>query len=115
MTTIYGIPNCDTIKKARKWLEQNNIDYTFHDYRQDGLDASLLASFMEKLSWEELLNKRSTSFRNLEDDIKNNLNQQTATDAMLAQPTLIKRPVVITNEHAAVGFKADNFAKIFNT
>lgn len=114
MTTVYGIPNCDTVKKALKWLDENKISYQFHDFRKDGLDNTLLSSFTSKLAWDALLNKRSTSYRNLSDEIKNNLNEQTATTAMLAEPTLIKRPVVVSNGQVSVGFNADNFAKLFN-
>ncbi|REL29398.1 ArsC family reductase [Thalassotalea euphylliae] len=113
MTTLYGIPNCDTVKKARKWLAEQNIEHDFHDFRKDGLSDELLTSLLEKATWEQLLNKRSTSFRNLADDIKNNLNEATAKAAMLAEPTLIKRPVTLINEQVVVGFKADTFADTF--
>ncbi|REL35428.1 ArsC family reductase [Thalassotalea euphylliae] len=113
MTTLYGIPNCDTVKKARKWLAEQNIEHDFHDFRKDGLSDELLTSLLEKATWEQLLNKRSTSFRNLADDIKNNLNEATAKAAMLAEPTLIKRPVTLVNEQVVVGFKADIFADKF--
>ena len=113
MTTLYGIPNCDTVKKARKWLTEQNIDHDFHDFRKDGLSEDLLTRLLEKSSWEQLLNKRSTSFRNLSDEVKNNLNEATAKAAMLAEPTLIKRPVTLVNERVLVGFKADTFADTF--
>ena len=113
MTTLYGIPNCDTVKKARKWLAEQNIEHDFHDFRKDGLSDELLTSLLEKATWEQLFNKRSTSFRNLADDIKNNLNETTAKAAMLAEPTLIKRPVTLVNEQVVVGFKADIFADKF--
>ncbi len=113
MTTLYGIANCDTVKKARKWLEQENISYQFHDFRKNGFDQALLDNFLTTLSWEELLNKRSTSFRNLDDSIKQNLSEQTAKEAMLAEPTLIKRPVLVTDSVKHVGFKADQYATLF--
>ncbi|NMP32471.1 ArsC family reductase [Thalassotalea sp. M1531] len=112
MTTIYGIPNCDTVKKARKWLDENQVPYQFHDFRKDGLSEATLTEFITKTSWETLLNKRSTSYRNLPDNIKNNLTSETAKQAMLDEPTLIKRPVLCINAQVIVGFKADNFEKV---
>ncbi|MFD2166904.1 ArsC family reductase [Thalassotalea euphylliae] len=109
MTIIYGIPNCDTVKKARKWLDAENIDYTFHDFRKDGLTEAQLDGFIAQTSWETLLNKRSTSFRNLPDNIKNNLTESTAKAAMLSEPTLIKRPVLVSGESTLVGFKASEY------
>ena len=113
MTTLYGIPNCDTVKKARKWLDEKSISHQFHDFRKDGLSEELLSSFLEKTSWDQLLNKRSTSFRNLSDDIKNNLDETSAKAAMLAEPTLIKRPVTLVGNEILVGFKADTFSNKF--
>ena len=113
MTTIYGISNCDTVKKALKWLEQNNIPYTFHDFRKDGLDRALLLSLQEKTSWDALINKRSTTYRNLSSDVKENLTGQTAIDTILAQPTLIKRPVLLTEQSLHIGFKPAQYQELF--
>jgi Spx/MgsR family transcriptional regulator len=113
MTTIYGISNCDTVKKALKWLDSNKIDYTFHDFRKDGLDEPLLSTFINKSDWQALLNKRSTTYRNLSDEIKNNLDQALAQKTLLANPTLIKRPVLIHNEQLTLGFKEQNYQQIF--
>ncbi len=113
MTIIYGIKNCDTVKKAIKWLEQNNISYTFHDFRVDGLSQTQLEAFVEKSTWEQLINKRSTTYRNLSDEIKNALTGQVAIDTILETPTLIKRPVLLVNDKLHLGFKAANYEEIF--
>lgn len=107
MTTIYGIKNCDTVKKSLKWLEKNNVEFTFHDFRVDGLTPELLSSFVERSDWTTLLNKRSTTFRNLPSDIKDNLTEDVIFNAVLEQPTLLKRPIVIKNDITCVGFKDD--------
>lgn len=113
MTTLYGIPNCDTVKKAQSWLKNNNIDFTFHDYRKDGLDEALLAQFLENLTWSELLNKRSTSYRNLSTEQKEALSQDTIISLFIEFPTLIKRPLLINNQKTLLGFKAENYQSFF--
>ena len=93
--TMYGIKNCDTIKKARKYLESQGVDYRFHDYRADGLDAALLARFVEVLGWEALLNTRGTNWRKLDEATHNAVNNAAAAqEVMLAQPSIIKRPLL---------------------
>ncbi|KQN54942.1 ArsC family reductase [Erwinia sp. E602] len=93
--TMYGIKNCDTIKKARKYLESQGVDYRFHDYRADGLDAALLARFVEVLGWEALLNTRGTTWRKLDEATRNAVNNAAAAqEVMLAQPSIIKRPLL---------------------
>lgn len=114
MTTLYGIPNCDTVKKAQKWLLQHNISYTFHDYRKDGLDKALLESFLEKTTWTELLNKRSSSYRQLSDLQKSSLNRENAIDLFIEFPTLIKRPLLIHNTFYQLGFKAETYQTLFS-
>ncbi|WP_022941009.1 ArsC family reductase [Psychromonas hadalis] len=113
MTTLYGIPNCDTVKKAKKWLTQHNICYSFHDYRKDGLDEKLLHTFLEELSWMELLNKRSTSYRGLSQEQKDNLTQETAIALFIEFPTLIKRPLLISKNSALLGFKPQSYQTLF--
>ncbi len=113
MTTIYGIANCDTIKKARAFLSQAGIDYRFHDYRKDGIDAALLQGFIDALGWETLLNRRGTTWRKLPQAIRDNIGADSAAEAMLANPALIKRPVL---EHAGrlhIGFDAATWTEIF--
>ncbi len=109
MLELYGISNCDTVKKAKNWLEQNNKDYQFHDYRKQGLSVELLNLFEAELGWETLLNKRSTSWRQLNEEVKNNISKKTALQAMMETPTLIKRPILKTKTHYIIGFNAENY------
>jgi arsenate reductase len=110
---VYGIKNCDTVKKARRWLEANDVAFTFHDFRADGLDQTTIESWLENVSWEVLLNKRGTTWRKLEDPRKDALTQDIAVELMLANPTLIKRPVVTVNNDCLVGFKEADYANYF--
>ena len=105
MYTLYGISNCSTVKKAKDWLENNNIKFQFHDYRKQGLTEELLESFELTLGWEKLLNKQSTSWRKLSDEQKASVSKQAALQYMLDTPTLIKRPVLDTGEKMIIGFK----------
>ena len=114
MTTLYGIKNCDTIKKARAWLTANNIDYTFHDYRQDGLDLPWLEKAEQALSWELMLNKRGTTFRQLSEEQKENVNKTSALALMLDAPAMIKRPILIHNDAYFIGFKAAQYDEVFS-
>lgn len=107
MHTLYGIKNCDTVKKARQWLDENAISYRFHDYRIDGLTYEQLVNFEARLGWKIMLNRSSTSWRQLSDDQKTNVTQATALQLMLATPTLIKRPILQTDSKLLIGFKAD--------
>ena len=113
-TILYGIPNCDTVKKAQKWLLQHEITYTFHDYRKDGLDKSLINSFLAHLPWTDLLNKRSTSYRQLTDQQKALLSPETVIDLFIEFPTLIKRPLLIHNSHYQLGFNLDKYQNLFS-
>jgi Spx/MgsR family transcriptional regulator len=107
MNTLYGIKNCDTVKKARQWLDENAIVYRFHDYRVDGLSYGQLVDFEAKLGWETLLNRSSTSWRQLSGAQKTNITRESALQLMLATPTLIKRPLIQTDSKLLIGFKAD--------
>ncbi len=113
MTTLYGIKNCDTVKKARKWLDEQNITYQFHDFKTQGLSSELLTSLVEQSDWQVMLNKRSTTFRNLPDNIKNNLTEQVIFDAVIEQPTLLKRPLLRIEEQLHVGFKVAQYHELF--
>lgn len=113
ITTLYGIANCDSVKKARKWLEQNNLPYTFHDYRKDGLDKILLGSFLENIHWTDLINKRSTSFRQLTAEQKENLSAETVIELFIAFPTLIKRPLLHHDNHYQLGFNINIYQTLF--
>jgi arsenate reductase len=110
---LYGIKNCDTVKKSRCWLEANDVAFDFHDFRADGLDQATIESWLQNVSWEVLLNKRGTTWRKLEDPRKDQLEQAIAIELMLANPTLIKRPVVTVNEDCMVGFKEADYAAYF--
>ena len=101
---LYGIPNCDTVKKARKWLDTNGIDYSFHDYKKEGADAGKLAAWADAVGWEVLLNKRGTTFRKLPDADKTDIDRAKAIDLMLQHPSMIKRPVVEHPGGVLVGF-----------
>ena len=112
MIKMYGIKNCDTIKKARKWLEQHQVDYQFIDYRQDGLSADLLATFSEQLGWQNLLNTRGTTYRALEAETKANLTEQAALELMLQQPAMIKRPLLQLNDTYILGSNTDTYQQL---
>jgi arsenate reductase len=119
---LYGINNCDTVKKSLKWLTTNNIEHQFYDFKKEPLTPELLSQFVQLNDWSTLLNKRSTTYRNLSDDIKNNLTDEIAFEQVLAQPTLLKRPLLLiqlsdeSNETAQelhLGFKAEDYQNIF--
>jgi len=107
--TLYGIKNCDTVKKARNWLDQNGIAYRFHDFRSDGLSPELLQHFADHLDWNKLLNRSSTSWRQLSAEQQSDLTQEKAMQLMLTAPTLIKRPVLESGDKLMLGFKADTY------
>ncbi|MBU1311109.1 MAG: ArsC family reductase [Gammaproteobacteria bacterium] len=113
MTTLYGIKNCDTIKKARHWLEQHQISYQFVDYRTDGLSMALLQQFADACGWQQLLNTRGTTFRQLDDSDKSDLTEQKALALMLAQPAMIKRPLLVHKGEHHLGFKPEIYQQIF--
>ncbi|QWF72443.1 ArsC family reductase [Methylomonas paludis] len=110
MWTVYGIKNCDSVKKARLWLESRQIPYRFHDYRVDGLDRAVLQDFIDRLGVDAVLNQRSTSWRELSAEQKSDLNQAKALELMLDMPTLIKRPILDTGNQLIAGFSADLYA-----
>ncbi len=112
-TVIYGISNCDTIKKARKWLTENNIDFQFHDFRKDGLAQTWLVEAENALGWEQLLNKRGTTYRQLDDAEKQDIDQAKALALLQRYPAMIKRPVLCHNGQFHLGFKPQQYAEIF--
>jgi arsenate reductase len=109
MYTLYGIKNCDTVKKARQWLDKNGIVYRFHDFRVDGLTPVQLIDFTARKDWSLLLNRSSTSWRQLSAEQQGHLSLETAIALMLSTPTLIKRPVLDTGDQLIIGFKADHY------
>jgi arsenate reductase len=109
--TIYGIKNCDTMKKARAWLDSHGVAYEFHDYKTAGIAKDKLKRWSDELGWETLLNRAGTTFRKLPDGDKEGLNERKALALMLAQPSMIKRPVLEVGSKLLVGFKPEIYAK----
>lgn len=112
MITLYGIKNCDTVKKARKWLEKNSVDYRFHDFREDGMNRVPLREWIEEFGWQEVLNRRSTSWRALSDAQKNGMDNQSALSLASGTPTLIKRPVIVAGNETRFGFKEATYKEL---
>ena len=116
MITMFGIKNCDTIKKARKWLEAEGIEYQFHDYKKEGLSSEMLNLWIKDLSWELLINKRGTTWRKLPEDIKESINQESAIKIMLENTSIIKRPLLIDDaDKKLLGFKAEEYQEFINS
>ncbi|MFZ2031304.1 MAG: ArsC family reductase [Vitreimonas sp.] len=111
--TIYGIKNCDTMKKARVWLDDHGVKYAFHDYKTEGIDKLRLEAWAKEVGWELLLNRAGTTFRKLPDKDRENVTEKKAIALMLAQPSMIKRPVLDAGGKLIVGFKPDNYTKQF--
>jgi arsenate reductase len=107
--TLYGIKNCDTMKKARAWLDAKGVSYAFHDYKADGIDGARLESWARSVGWETLLNRAGTTYRKLPDADKAGLDEGTALALMLDQPSMIKRPVLDLDGRLVVGFKPEAY------
>lgn len=110
MNTLYGIKNCDTMKKARTWLDEHGVSYEFHDYKTTGIDREHLEKWCQQLGWETVLNRAGTTFKKLSDADKANLTEAKAIKLMLAQPSMIKRPVLEMGRQLLIGFKPDEYA-----
>lgn len=113
MLIFYGIPNCDTVKKARSWLDSHKITCVFHDYKQSGVEAALLQRWCAALGWETVLNRAGTTFKKLPDADKENLTEAKAIKLMLAQPSMIKRPLLEGDGKLLIGFKPEQYEKAF--
>ena len=111
--TIYGIKNCDTMKKARGWLDEHGLAYSFHDYKSAGIDKARLAGWAKQVGWETLLNRAGTTFRKLPEAARDGLDEAKAIALMLAQPSMIKRPVLDVDGALLVGFKPEAYAARF--
>jgi arsenate reductase len=109
---LYGIPNCDTMKKARAWLEGHGLAYEFHDYKKAGIDRERLAGWAGEVGWETLLNRAGTTFRKLPDEAKRDLDEHKALKLMLEQPSLIKRPVLEHGRTLLVGFDPEKYSAL---
>lgn len=108
--TLYGIKACDTMKKARVWLDQHGVDYAFHDYKVAGADRADVTRWVDEHGWEVLLNRAGTTFRKLPDADRQDIDRDKAIALMLAQPSMIKRPVLDLGDRTLVGFKPDQYA-----
>ncbi|GGY31972.1 hypothetical protein GCM10011297_00930 [Bacterioplanes sanyensis] len=114
MVTLYGIKNCDTMKKARTWLEQHNIEFAFHDYKKDGLPEALVDQWLQELGWEALINRRGTTWRKLPEELRDAMDTASARAVMLDNPSIIKRPLLETGNGKHLGFKAEHYQQLFN-
>lgn len=112
--TLYGITTCDTVRKARAWLDQHGVAYRFHDFRIEGLEAKRLAGWVDALGWETVLNRAGTSFRKLPEADRIDLDRGKAERLILANPTLVKRPVLETGGKVMVGFRPEIYAAVFS-
>ena len=110
--TLYGIRNCDTVKKARAWLEARGVEYRFHDYKVAGIDVAQLERWLGEVGWEALLNRAGTTFRKLADSQKENLNREKALGLMCSHPSVIRRPVVELKGRLVVGFKPELYKSL---
>lgn len=111
---IYGIKNCDTVKKALKWLDANDKTYAFHDFKKEGVERKQLEAWESQVGWETLLNRRGTTWRKLPDEVRDNIDRDSALTVMEENPSIIKRPVVEHQGQVDVGFNADGWARIYS-
>jgi Spx/MgsR family transcriptional regulator len=110
--TLYGIPNCDTIRKARKWLQAQGVDYRFHDFKKQGIEEDRLRGWVKELGWETLLNRRGMMWRKVPDKVKQGIDEEGAVKLMLETPSIIKRPVLDLGDRRIVGFDAGRYEKL---
>ncbi|MGZ3159612.1 MAG: ArsC family reductase [Burkholderiaceae bacterium] len=114
MITLYGIPNCDTVKKARSWLDAHGLSYTFHDFKKSGLSNSQIQTWLHDVAWDVLVNRKGTTWRALSDERKTAiLDAKSATSLMIESPSIIKRPVLVTDNKTYVGFSDELYQQIF--
>ena len=110
---LYGIKNCDTMKKAFAWLDERGVVYDFHDYKKQGADETILRAAIDAHGWENVINRRGTSWRKLPDDVKNAMDEEKAINAALENPSLIKRPLLVAHNAVTLGFDPDRYTQIF--
>ncbi len=113
MIRLYGIPNCDTMKKARAWLADHGIDYQFHDYKKEGIDEATLRDWIGQVGWETLLNRRGMMWRKLPQEVRDAMDERKAVEVMLETPSIIKRPVLEMDGKIHVGFKPEQYEALF--
>ena len=111
MNILFGIKNCDTVRKAKTWLKDHHVKFQYHDFRDDGINKVVVNLWLNQLSWQDLLNQKSTTWRGLTVDEKSDLDQQKAINLMVTHPTLIKRPVFICDEKIVLGFSSEKFCQ----
>jgi Spx/MgsR family transcriptional regulator len=114
MLTLYGIPNCDTMKKTRKWLDTHDVEYVFHDYKKLGIDEPTLREWVGKVGWETLLNRRGMMWRKVPAETRDAIDESSAIRLMLDTPSIIKRPVLVRNDDIVVGFSEEAYGDLFD-
>jgi Spx/MgsR family transcriptional regulator len=114
MITLYGIKNCDTVRKARNWLDQHSIEYSFHDLREDGIEPATVRAWLAELGWETVVNRRSTSWKALDPARRERMDADDALAAILESPTLVKRPLLDTGHELHAGFSPAAYQSLFN-
>jgi len=114
MVTLYGIANCDTVRKARRWLEARGVAYRFHDFRKDGLAREQLEAWTSELGWEQLLNRRGTTWRKLPEELRSEIDQGEAIRVMLEHPAIIKRPLLDLGQRRVLGFSPGLYTELFD-
>ncbi|RKT46899.1 ArsC family reductase [Thiocapsa rosea] len=112
MVALYGIPNCDTMKKARAWLDAHGVDYRFHDYKRDGVDETRLRAWVDELGWETLVNRRGTTWRKLPEEVREGMDAEAAIRVMLETPSIIRRPLLDTGEVRHAGFSETDYERL---
>ena len=113
MITIYGIANCDTMKKARQWLTDHGVDYEFHDYKKQGVNPVLLREWVAELGWEALVNRKGTTWRKLPENTRDTMDEVLAIAVMEDQPSIIKRPILDTGKERVLGFDVERYQRLF--
>lgn len=113
MTTLYAIPNCNTVKKARTWLEEQNIDYDFHNYKKQGIDQETLQQWVDELGWETVINRKGMTWRKLDESLRESMDSDKAIQIMLENQSIIKRPLIIKDGKKILGFNESDYENFF--
>ena len=113
MVTVYGIPNCDTMEKARRWLDDHGIEYAFHDYKKRGIGEKTLRAWVKHAGWEALLNRRGMMWRKVPEETRQDIDEEGAIRLMLNTPSIIKRPVLVKGRQLHVGFSDEEYGRLF--
>ena len=113
MITLYAIPNCNTVKKARAWLDEHHIEYEFHNYKKQGIDKATLKQWVDELTWEVVINRKGMTWRKLDESVRNSMNNEKAIDIMLENQSIIKRPLIVKGHHKLLGFNNDEYLEFF--